>query len=224
MKSSLTSYRYERKFYAQNLTEQELITQIKLHPACFRQIFYPRFINNVYFDTHNYEFLQQSINGDSQRKKIRLRWYGDVKQHPISPNCEIKIKRGLLGTKHIFSIKQATLSQILNSYQNLSTVIQKNQASFHHLTRKIQPVLFNRYKRSYYLSNDQKYRLTIDTQLSFKKIVQSQIDHKSMKLRGVILEIKYANSNDDQVDKISNYFAINLSKFSKYVWGMHLLF
>ena len=39
---------------------------------------YPdRKISSIYLDTNNYDFARDNINGVSNRKKIRFRWYND---------------------------------------------------------------------------------------------------------------------------------------------------
>ena len=39
---------------------------------------YPdRTISSIYLDTVNYDFAKDNINGVSERKKIRFRWYND---------------------------------------------------------------------------------------------------------------------------------------------------
>ena len=41
----------------------------KLHPS--------RKINSIYLDTLNYNFIKDNIDGISDRKKIRFRWYNN---------------------------------------------------------------------------------------------------------------------------------------------------
>ena len=39
---------------------------------------YPnREISSIYLDTLNYDYVRENINGVSERKKIRFRWYDD---------------------------------------------------------------------------------------------------------------------------------------------------
>ena len=43
--------RYERKFFISNSTLYEIKSLIKLHPACFKEAFPQRRVNNIYFDS-----------------------------------------------------------------------------------------------------------------------------------------------------------------------------
>ena len=42
----------------------------------FKPIFYPRFINSIYFDNENLELYKQNIKG-LRNEKIQIRWYSD---------------------------------------------------------------------------------------------------------------------------------------------------
>ena len=71
-------YRYERKFFISKLTKYEVESLIKLHPAMFSEIYFPRFVNNLYFDSFNMKSYFDSVDGSPNRRKIRIRWYGDL--------------------------------------------------------------------------------------------------------------------------------------------------
>ena len=43
----------------------------------FTQQYPDRNISSIYLDTLNYNFARDNINGVSERKKIRIRWYNN---------------------------------------------------------------------------------------------------------------------------------------------------
>ena len=79
------NYRYERKFFISNLTKYEIESLIKLHPALFSEIYFPRFVNNLYFDSLNMKNYFDTIDGLGDRMKIRIRWYGSLFQDIEKP-------------------------------------------------------------------------------------------------------------------------------------------
>ena len=86
--------RCERKFLVGDLSVDELEDVILHHPAIFRPIFSERFVNNIYFDSLEFISYHQSIEGLDQRKKVRVRWYGDLSGSIKNPILEIKKKVG----------------------------------------------------------------------------------------------------------------------------------
>ena len=69
----MNNYRIEKKFVLGKLREDS-IASILIRSG-FNRIFKPRYISSIYLDTTNYDFAKDNINGVSQRKKIRFRWY-----------------------------------------------------------------------------------------------------------------------------------------------------
>ena len=72
------NYRFEKKFFISELTKQEIESIIKLHPAIFSEIYYERFVNNIYLDSFDLQNYFDNIIGTFKRQKVRIRWYGDL--------------------------------------------------------------------------------------------------------------------------------------------------
>ena len=90
-------YRYERKAYIENLTSEDLYALLFLHPAGFLEVFTPRYVHSVYFDTPTNTFFQDAVAGLHTRYKIRARWYGNHESTlPHQPLLEVKKRTGLL--------------------------------------------------------------------------------------------------------------------------------
>ena len=81
-----------------------IVNWFQMHPACFREHFAARWVNNVYFDTFDYHAYRQNLLGGSSRQKIRYRWYG-TNRLPSSGALEIKCKRNYFGWKLRFPIE-----------------------------------------------------------------------------------------------------------------------
>lgn len=67
----------------------------------------------------------------------------------------------------------------------------------HHL-RDLNVVLLNSYYRHYYATIDERFRVTLDTGLSFFRVkrLNNQFAHKQIDHRNIVLELKY-NINQD---------------------------
>jgi len=215
------SLRYEKKFVVLDYSEHETEMFVKSNKFLFREIFEPRYVNNIYFDYMNFSSFFENIDGEHDREKTRIRWYGlDIKQAD-SPQLEFKIKRGLLGSKEIYKMKNFNLDS------NLENIVKNNDFDkrvFLKLTNQ-KPILINRYKRKYFISADKKFRITIDTNLHFYFIAQNKLSlNKKISDSGkIIVELKYEKEYENQAKQISSELPFRLSKNSKYLTGVNYM-
>lgn len=218
--------RYERKFVIAHMSRQQVERRLRLHPAGFREIYSPRFVNNVYFDTPSLQNYRDSVEGVTHRRKVRIRWYGDLFGEVTNPRLEVKEKVGLLGMKHVAPLVdfevQPGLTEREVCHWLKATDLPADMAVF---TRWMQPVLLNRYGRRYWISRDGRYRATLDWEVIYHRMlgaqywyVQPQRDEGKL-----ILELKYQKEMDENVTSVSRHFPCRLSKSSKYVTGVNLL-
>jgi hypothetical protein len=221
------SYRYERKFLIDQLDHHQVRGIVRRHPAMFIQPYPPRFINNFYFDTADMGNYFDNVNGAADRRKVRIRWYGELVGHIQNPILEFKIKRGLVGTKLHFLLPAFDVDvgfgdetiRRLALQADISLDIKRCL-----LDQKV--VLLNRYYRYYYASRDGKYRLTVDTDLSYCRVARynnlfahSQYDHEHC-----IVELKYDVDDDRSAMRISSFFPFRITKNSKYVQGIERVY
>jgi len=206
--------RFERK-YKLNHDSVSLLMDFLISKG-FSESFPDRLISSVYFDTRDLNFLQESLDGISKRKKYRVRWYNeDLK----NSRFEVKIKEEMLGRKVISNIGTNysinSFSDLLNSVYGVDNdpcILDQS---------KYMPVLLVKYDREYYESTDGLIRATIDkniqcgkvsSQLSSKKYSDIMLVHDS-----VVLEFKYDDVHDDYFRSlISNDIKIRSTKYSKY--------
>ncbi|MGZ4119018.1 MAG: VTC domain-containing protein, partial [Bacteroidia bacterium] len=64
--------RHERKFLITDHSAKDVEQMIKLHPACFSEIFYQRTVNNIYFDTIGFNNYYDNVEGEMDRIKARI--------------------------------------------------------------------------------------------------------------------------------------------------------
>ena len=108
------SMRYETKFTVSQLSFNEIKNIIKSHPAVFKEVYLKRKVNNIYFDNSNLTSFIDNIEGERDRKKVRIRWYGNLFGFSKNPTLEIKFKTGQLGWKKRFRINHFNLNR--NNY------------------------------------------------------------------------------------------------------------
>ncbi|MCI0396740.1 MAG: VTC domain-containing protein, partial [Chloroflexi bacterium] len=81
---------------------------LRLHPEGFRVEHASRQVNNLYLDTPDLDYFKTNLAGLSERRKLRLRWYGELApagpdgQIPVQPILELKHKTNMLGGKKQF--------------------------------------------------------------------------------------------------------------------------
>ncbi len=217
------SYRYERKFLVESFDHYQQMALIRRHPYLFYQPYPPRYVNNFYLDNAEMSNYFDNVGGAGNRRKVRLRWYGDLLGEIENPMLEIKIKHGLVGTKRQYSFGDFVLADGYNAGELLRMGKSSDlppEIKLVLLTQQI--VLLNRYYRYYFASRDNRFRLTLDINLSFYRVarfnnsfIHGQNDH-----RNVILELKYDKENDPEAQRVSGFFPFRVTKSSKYVQGI----
>lgn len=226
-KEQLEPLRYERKYLIADYSFPDILQLIKFHPACFSEIYHERYVNNIYFDTLGMNNYFENVEGNKNRKKVRIRWYGDLMGQIKSPVLEYKIKKGLLGYKVSYNLKPFTLDLSFSKSRVNEVLNDKaipNEVKNDLLS--LQPLLLNRYKRKYFLSADKNFRITIDHELSYYKIGYNKNTflNKSADHYSTIVELKYDSSLETEADKVSSEFPFMLTKNSKYLSGLERLY
>ena len=206
--------RYELKYAVEHLSHEAIIAQLMNHPASFRELYPDRQVNNYYFDTPGFHCFHQNVEGHPRRKKMRLRWYGDnhlPTQHSV---LELKNKDKELGWKDTFKIDH----KITDGGTLVEAV--KSAGQF---KSELNPVLKNTYLRSYLLSQDGKYRVTIDRQQAFA-IPFTNMSHLQVDALPVVVELKFEAADVEGAQYITDYLPYRQTKNSKYATGVELLY
>jgi SPX domain protein involved in polyphosphate accumulation len=217
------NYRYERKYFIASADKREIESMILIHPALFQEVYYERYVNNIYFDNIHLDNFMDNIDGSENRAKYRIRWYGDMSAHVEIPILELKIKRGLVGTKQTYKLKSFKFDKFISALK-LNDIIKhsKVHAGIEYTLLNQLPVLINRYRRKYYESVDRKFRLTVDDNQSFFRfnILNNSLLQQHTDKSNIILEMKYDIQHDSEADSITNHFPFRITKSSKYARGM----
>ena len=215
-------YRFERKFRTTLACREELVDRILTHPGLYKEHHPDRQINSIYFDTTDLQFMSDNLAGISRRKKPRIRWYGRDIFRVENPYLELKIKHNMLGRKDRFEVggfsirAQSFYSELTSSLNAL--ILSNPELNF---MRSLEPTLFVTYSRSYYLSANGEYRITVDSELNYARVTRlGPIGIMNRQpTNDVVVEVKYGVNASDQ-EAMLNSLGLRFARCSKYVIGM----
>lgn len=216
----VASYRYERKFVIPLILVGGMPTLLRASSFGFREIFAERFVNNLYFDTPFFKFFNENVQGLSERKKIRIRWYGSV-DHQGERRLEIKCKSGLVGRKQVAVLPSATGAPFRQSRPERLPLPPEIQLQLIGTA----PALFNRYRRRYFLSADERFRATLDYDIAYSSPgPDASFLRNGSRDSNAVLELKYDCELDGEAAGIASELHFDIAKKSKYVTGVYQVY
>ena len=186
------SFRIEEKL----LIDKDKIIDFKsfLSDKAVKQIFAPRKVHSLYFDNQNFEMYNDSLEGLTPRKKIRVRNYPNTKDENFYLEIKISSVEGRFKTRKIVD---------KNKFNYVKT-----KGIFDSQYGLCKPCLYVVYNREYFKSGD--VRISIDNDIKYKLYSENiyQRDKNS------IIEIK--TSIKKNLDKLIEDFPFQKKRFSKY--------
>ncbi len=203
--------RYERKFRLR-ISDGQIAFQHLLNLG-FSPIYDPRQINSIYFDTTDYQFARENINGERYRVKPRLRWYGNQNLHnDVEAFLEYKFRDGFLGYKY-----RKKIVKPLSEYQRVASTIENDLFSV------VSPAIQIGYERHYFF-HPSGVRATVDTNL-FAGDLRSSRYSNFISIGYDVVEFKYPFELDNHFrecifSKFSELAPYRINKSSKYVEGL----
>ena len=190
--------RLEIKFDITNIDPRKLISELNLVKE-----YRDRTITSIYYDTDNFKFYYDSEEGLTPRKKVRLRYYDNLKN---KKNLEIKFTQPSYRQKITYkNINESSIKKIFNKIN---------------LSEKLKPSACITYKRKYF--KNKIGRFNIDYQISFKKNDLSQEAHKLKLSSKKILEFKTLQI--DKKFKFLSNFPLKETRSSKYCDAVQILY
>jgi hypothetical protein len=187
------SFRKEKKFRLSKFDFDSLKINLRLNGM---QSLYPkRIINTLYYDTELHSMFNDSEEGLLPRKKVRIRWYDDVRK----ANKEVKISsaEGRFKTSTFANVK-SELTIPLSLYESSYGVIY--------------PSLFVSYTREYF--SFESMRITFDSSIQYANYRQSRkILHEDGEC---VMEVKTdLDVPDDYIESILPFPTARFSKYSR---------
>lgn len=190
---------------------------LKLSSLRFYQPYSPRRINSLYFDTIDFNSLEESMEGFSTRSKVRLRWYGNQKSLTTA-TLEIKRKKGIFSWKKLYS-KQFTVNPLAERWDAFIFANSNCCPLAEHRTQSLRSVSVISYDRKYYESFNGKVRITIDENLvSFDQRTSSKPNLRfgRQHLNQIVIEAKVDASDANFLPIVFDQLPFSPKRFSKY--------
>jgi SPX domain protein involved in polyphosphate accumulation len=203
-------WRYEIKYTIDANEAQAIPAMLMEHPAMFIKAYPNRTVNNIYLDTLDLSTCFDNLAGISERKKVRIRWYGDPKNvsHAV---LEEKIKNNALGAKIHYPLDDST---------DLDGLIQQVPDKINY-GYGLKPTLQNSYDRAYFISADSKFRLTVDQHIRYQSAQDTWMNNDlAFTDERVVIEVKFAQDDIKYLNEITRYIPFRQTKHSKYVTGI----
>lgn len=212
--------RFEIKFLADPDAAPLIAQHIRFHPAGFRKSFPERVVSNLYFDNELADGYDANLAGVSERAKVRLRWYAS-RWDTEGAKLEVKFKRNQIGWKLHFDAPAQQLRHG-GSWRDFVTELGDGlpQAGAAWLAPLSRPVLINRYRRKYFISADNRFRITIDDRIeTFNQWLSGRINlrcHPGRPTNVTVVELKFGITDRDRAQSIIDRLPLRRSRFSKY--------
>ena len=225
--SEADSYRYERKFSIAEMDAAQARSILLRHQAMFGEPYPPRYVNNIYLDTYEFDNYGDNLVGAMERLKVRVRWYHDLFGYVDAPVLEFKVKRGLVGWKEQYPFPAFCFERGFSARAFRKTIRESDlPAQVKLRLANVLPSLVNRYHRSYFATKDGRFRSTIDTDLTYYKLnrLDNRFIVRQVDRRNIIVELKYDRANEGHANRIASSLPFRLSRSSKYVQGMENFF
>ena len=205
-------YRYEHKYVIDKASYFTI--RKRLSRSGFLYHHEMNVVNNIYYDTLEYKYLYENIDGLADRVKYRFRWYGDPLQ-TSNGTYEAKVKDGNVNYKIQSKLKDLDID-ILNPPEIKKQIMARISKKDQLILQRLHTTLINKYHREYFLTKGQ-IRLTIDTEIAYMN--PANVDYGYLHDPNIIVEIK---SPTEIVLPLKMFQDLNLvlGKNSKYVNGV----
>tara|TARA_B100000902_G_scaffold4201_1_gene5386 strand:+ start:1574 stop:2287 length:714 start_codon:yes stop_codon:yes gene_type:complete len=226
MKLSEDSIRQEIKYKVFFMDMPKLYDWLYRY-SFFQESYSPRMVNSLYFDTPNYDFASSNMSGESERIKVRARWYGELDKKFLdsflsnSQQFIFEVKRKINSVSDKLNIGEVTyenkenyVSRVNSIQKSLETIVRNQPAlsAFNLLS-----TIFTNYEREYYeLKSDNNIRLTIDKNISYCNS-KTPSDLLMLAKDYVIVELKFNPKSRKKVNTLMKDFPFRQVRSSKFL-------
>ncbi len=228
----ISGCRYELKYHVTESKAAAIVEFIKpfmhLDKYCMRQKngYYPNV--SLYLDSEDLQLCWESLTGEKNRFKLRIRSYTDELDYPRF--VEIKRRMNSIIIKSRAKIMDSDIPALLSGHSvlfqrdiNANETI--NQFQLYMKSIQARPLILVRYLRQAYKDNfHNNLRITFDRELVYKVTNLPEVRlggrgwyPNSFSIGGVVLEIKFNNHYPEWLTRMARYFNLQQRSISKYV-------
>lgn len=190
-------------------------------------------VNSIYLDSPAYKTYHDTINGNRNRYKLRLRYYDQSESQPVF--LEIKRRYNFIIAKKRATVKRTSVDPIVaGHFPTMNDLVQPDSAQleslteFYTLVNYIQagPTLHIAYLREAWERQDSNsVRVTFDRDVKAKKVNRQRIEYDNQPTvsvfgNQVILEIKFTDRFPHWLRELVQRFSLRQESAAKYVDGI----
>ncbi len=235
--SRMQASRFEFKYLVNESAARQLRDRVQLYlrPDAFTKGD-GYFVHSLYLDSPDLQLCQQTVIGQKNRFKLRLRFYDDQPNSPVFLEVKRRVTVGVL--KKRACIRRSAVDALLAHFQPepdwLLKVDQKNLDglyTFCELAQNIdaRPAAYTSYQREAYEStDDNSQRVTFDRHLRAGAYSGTLSCHEFEKwprapLHGVVFEMKFTGRYPTWMHDLAQEFDLDRISVPKYVECINLL-
>jgi len=218
-RSERPGLRYELKLVSDEAFSPELRMLLRLDRAGIRSLFPERIVQSLYLDTPFQKHLQDNLAGLSRREKLRLRWYGPSGTR-VRATLERKCRENSMGWKETAPLAGPIDVEGAERHDFMNALAQLVDARWRASLAGFEPVQWVHYRREYFISADQRVRLTLDRELCLadqRRLTRLSERERSPSPRVLVLELKFAPEDLGNARDILDRLPIPLGRCSKFV-------
>lgn len=215
--------RTELKYVIDHDTYQKLSEAFKDHLVADE--FAQSTITNIYFDTSDFQMIQNAIAKKGGREKVRMRTY---QANPdLSSQAFLEIKKKINDIGYNFRTT-AKASEILEAVETTKTVehfgdpkLADELNRLHQIYKQLQPMMYIYYdRRSFKGKENPNLRITLDQNLIYRptnvNYQAGKTGYPLLEPDHYIMEIKLVGEAPSWLTAILDEFGIEEDSFSKY--------
>ena len=151
---------------------------------------------------------------------VRFRWYSKFKDQQ-NGKLEFKFKRNIFGWKKRIAIPGLKICSSL-FLRDLKEIVKDKLTGYDKIIfqNNCEPKILNQYKREYFVSFNNKFRVTIDTNHKvYDQRLRSKINlsNKTLIQKYIIVEFKFDRNNSSVSKKMLGSLPFRISRNSKYI-------
>ncbi|QHF55620.1 MULTISPECIES: polyphosphate polymerase domain-containing protein [Streptococcus] len=214
--------RVETKYLISNHQRRQLLSDLGKHMEA--DDFAQSTITSLYFDTEQFDMIQDSLAKKYGKEKVRLRTY--EMESDLDMPAFLEIKQKIDGVGYKYRIKTTPRQAAILMASDADKVVEdKRLASqlekLHQRYGVIKPSMLIAYKRlSFRGKKDKSVRVTLDMNMTYAVVNQlTMIGHESFPLlpdQQLIMEVKVAEQIPDWLENILHQYKLEKNSFSKY--------
>lgn len=218
-------YKYRLPLYQYFQVRNSILPYMQLDQYTNNKVEKKYLVRSLYYESLFFNHLEEKIDGNCDRIKLRIRTYSKQINSSIALRAELKVRKGAITEKYGSFIKYDEYLEFLRTNHWVNTLdptLQEFERYVHLQT--LSPQLLVEYLREGFISRSREdIRITFDHEV--KSAFSRSLFPSSPKFRNhhhnlVILEIKCTKQQPDWLRKIVQNNGLRIMANSKFVQGM----